>query len=75
MVLGKILSWLNKGRGSNEDSLNCFAVPRRITDLPEELVTALELSVQSTRPDADSIKATVVRQEQPPEPWYDVVPI
>jgi hypothetical protein len=34
--------------------------------LPEELVKALELSVQSARPDADAIKAAVARQEQVP---------
>ena len=34
--------------------------------LPEELARALESSVQETRPDADSIKAALLRQEQVP---------
>ncbi len=34
--------------------------------LPDELVKALESSVQDTRPDADEIKAAVARQEQVP---------
>ena len=34
--------------------------------LPEELVKSLELSVQETKPDADAIKAAVLRQEQVP---------
>ncbi len=34
--------------------------------LPDELVKALESSVQETRPDADEIKAAVARQEQVP---------
>ena len=34
--------------------------------LPEELAKSLELSVQETKPDADAIKAAVLRQEQVP---------
>jgi len=34
--------------------------------LPEELATALESSVQETKPDADAIRAAMLRQEQVP---------
>jgi hypothetical protein len=34
--------------------------------LPEELAKSLELSVQETKPDADSIKAALLRQQQVP---------
>jgi hypothetical protein len=37
-----------------------------LSNLPEELAKALEASVQETRPDADAIKAAVMRNEPVP---------